>query len=143
MSTTLYIALDPKVRGLNPNDADRVLLAQLACDEKRPTSIAKKLKVRPLGEFMSYDPQFMKGYFDDPAEFKAAMASARPVEWFDPSDALKTVRALAAHFEARPSDLPASVREHSDEVLEELKEVEGVLEKAAKKGAKFRWYVGE
>jgi hypothetical protein len=143
MSTTLYIALDRKVPGLNPNEADRVLLAKLACDEKRPASIAKKLKVRSLSEFLSYDPQMLKGYIDDPAELKAAIAGAKPMEWFDPSEGLRSVRAFAEHFEARPSDLPASVRDNADELLEELKEVEGVLERAGAKGVKFRWYVDE
>src|SRR5260221_4346649 len=142
MSTTLYLALERKIPQVNPNESDRVLLAELIAEEKRLAHVAGKLKVRSLGDFLSYDPKLLAGYIDDPDELKAAMGAAKPLEWFDPAEAIKSVRAFAKHFESRPTDLPAEVREYADELLEELNDVEAILEKAIEKGVRFRSWIG-
>jgi hypothetical protein len=81
---------------------------------------------------------------------KQAIAKAAPIQWFDPADALPTIRALHAHYaEARfikpKGRKPAGQREWepidvTERLLAELKDLEVILTRAMESGDKFRIY---
>lgn len=143
MSTTLYISLEKKVRGLNPNDADRIRLADVVADYEIIEPLARKLKVRSLSEFQSYDPQDAAEFIDDPEELKRIIAAAPPLEWFDPKEGVKAIRAFRDYFQANPKDIPGRARKNPEALIAELEEVESVLERAQKNRVRFRFHIGE
>jgi hypothetical protein len=98
VSTTLYIATDRKIDGVQLNN-DRVFLAKLVGDPASMGALCSKLGVASLCDFQSYDPQTLAEFIDDPDKRAAAIAKAQPIRWFNPSEALPTVKALQVHFE--------------------------------------------
>jgi hypothetical protein len=96
MGTTLYLATDTKINGLELNN-DRVFLAKIVGDHEAMQELCKNLKVPSLGSFLSHDPRGLAAFIEDPEELKRAIAGAAPIQWFDPADALPTIRSLKAH----------------------------------------------
>jgi hypothetical protein len=143
VSTTLYISLEKKVRGLNPNDTDRVLLADVVADYEVLEPIARKLRVRSLSEFQSYDPHDAAEFIDDPEELKKVIASAPPLEWFDPTDGIKAIRAFREYFGTNSKKIPGRARKNPEALFLELEEVESVLEQAQKNRVRFRLHIGD
>lgn len=152
MSTTLYVALEPKVAGVEINN-DRVLLAAAIVDDHSIGALCSKLGVRSLGEFLSYDPKVaLAGMIDDPDELASAIANARPLEWFDPTDGLKAVRALRTHYASAPFVVRQARKSAGERVTEkvdltallllELEDLESVLTVALDARARFRFFIG-
>ena len=102
------------------------------CDEARLNEICEMLNVQPLMEFYSEDPEELAELM----EFidGEAPTEVPPLEWFDPADGLRTAQALIEHLTASPEAL-----EGSAEILDDLKEFEGVLSRLVQE--KIRWYL--
>jgi hypothetical protein len=151
MSTTLYIALDRRIDGVQLNN-DRVFLAKLVGDPASMGALCGKLGVASLCDFSSYDPQLLAEFIDDPREREPAIAKAQPIEWFNPSEALPVVKALQVHFEQtrfvqERGRKPAGKREwepvdRTNDLMRELRDLEEALSHAENAGAKFRLYTG-
>ena len=139
MSTTLYIALDRDIPGLQ-TDNDRVFLAEIL--GKDESAVARAAHVRPLADFQSYSRDELASIMDDPPK--------TPVKWFEPADALPAVRALLSHYgparfmveRARFVGGKWESADRTDDLLAELRDCENVLSAAAQSGAKFRFHVG-
>jgi len=149
MSTTLYIALDRKIDGVQLN-SDRVLLAKLVGDPSSMDTLCGKLGVKSLCDYQSYDPQLLADFIDDPIGLEAAIAKAQPIRWFNPSEALPVVKALQLHFDETPFILERGRRvagkweavDRREDLVRELRDLEEALSHAENADAKFRLYVG-
>ena len=153
MSTTLYISFDREVPGLEPNAEDKVFLAQLVGDSDAMDALARQLGTPSLSSFQSYVADDLSDLVDDPddPQMQEMLADAdQKVEWFDPSEALPAVRALAAHY-AKARYIQQGGRrkagksedvDRTDDLLAELKHTEQVLTAAAQHGARYRFHIG-
>lgn len=150
MGTTLYMAVDGDMGDVEINN-DRVFLCHLVADHRAMTELAKKLGTVPLSKFTSYAPEDFGEYIDDPTERAEVVAKAPPTEWFDPSLAIPAVRALEGHFatarfireRGNRQDGKLHAVDRTDDLLNELKDLEMVLSRAAEVGARFRFFVGQ
>jgi hypothetical protein len=132
MSTTLYVALDRSIDGLELNN-ERVLLAKLVGDAARMATLCGQLGVDSLSDFQSYDRELLAEFIDTPNMLESAIAKAQRTEFFRPSEALPIVKALRLHFETQHG---------ASRLVGELHNLEEVLSHAESAGAKFRLYVG-
>ena len=150
MGVMLYIALERPVAGLDPNAADRTVLAQLIGEHAALDDVCRTLGVASLSGFQSYDPAGLSEFIDDPAELAVAMATAKPIEWFDPAAALPAVRALPGHYAVERVINDRGRRrggawepvDVTDRLLAELRDVDSVLSRAVAGGVRFRFHLG-
>lgn len=150
MSTALFISLDRTVPGFDPNARGRVFLSWLVGDHESMGALCRRLGVPSLSSFQSYDPKGLAQFIDDPAKLAAAMAKARPVEWFDPAAALPAVRAVREHYGVARFVRPRGRRvggkwqdvDRTDDLLAELDDTAAVLLTAAEHGVRFRFHIG-
>jgi hypothetical protein len=152
MGTTLYLATDPPLKGVELNN-DRVFLAKIVGDYKPLEALCEKLGVRSLADFQSYDPKMLGAFIEDEAILQEMMAKAPPIQWFDPKEALAAVRALRSHYAAAGFTRQRSRRvsgkveleqeDRTGDLLVEFDDLEMVLAEVAKAGARFRIYIGE
>jgi len=153
MGTTLYIALDQESVAIELNN-DRVFLADLVSDHEAMAKLCHTLGVRSLSEFQSYDPELIGSFVEDKEARKLAIAKARPIEWFNPSDALSTIPALISHYETNRfiqergqgrkvgGKIEWQPLDRTADLIRELKDLEDVLSYAADHGVRFRLYIG-
>jgi hypothetical protein len=96
--------------------------------------IANKLKVKPLAEFYSEDPEFTVDFLVSHGMPKnKAKKMAKPINWSDPSECLITVQALIQYV-SLDKDLTAVI---ADYIIRDLKQFETVLLKASEYCIKF------
>ncbi|MBX3470172.1 MAG: hypothetical protein KF878_25140 [Planctomycetes bacterium] len=93
--------------------------------------IAKKLGVKPLGDFVSVDAS---EWLSEEEEEELVPEGEGKAQWFSAKDGLKTVRALMGHLKEKPK-----VFKSSDKVLEDLLAYETALVLFEKK--KTRWRI--
>jgi hypothetical protein len=118
----MFISLERKIEGFDEMvDGKGVGRAEAQLEK-----IAKKLGVTPLMEFFSASAE-------DMAEFDVEVPGAPPAQFFDGKEGLKTVQALRAYLEKNPKEIKDST------CLEDLKDFERVLSKAAESG--IRWHL--
>jgi hypothetical protein len=151
MRTTLYVALDRKIGGFQINN-DRVLLAKLVGDTASITALCNAVGVTSLCDFQSYDPQLLAEFVDEPEVLEVAIAKAKPIQWFEPSEALPVVEALENHFRHAPFIQERGLYmtrtkewepvDRKEDLGRELQDLKEVLSHAEKAGAKFRLYIG-
>jgi hypothetical protein len=153
MGATLYVALDRNIDNIEINN-DRVFLANLVGDRKAMDALCSKLGVSSLSDFQSYDPQMVAQFLHDPEAIKAAVAKSPPIQWFNPTDALPTVRALQAHYaqirfvqeRGRRRKVAGKVEweplDRTEDLLRELRDLEAILSHATISGGKFRIFMG-
>ncbi len=117
----LYIVLENKNPGFDPVVNGKAV----SRSEDLLAGMAVRLGVRPLMEFFSVDP-------DEAGEFLESEGLSDvqvPVEqWFSPEDGLRTVQALLREVENVSELEPAKA---------DLREFEGVLSEAQRKGIKW------
>ena len=118
MAASFSFKLEKEIDGLAtvaPLDGRLLARAQAKLDK-----IAKRLRVRPLADFVTAgDPEDD----DEMAELD---------EFFDAAIGLRTVRALIRHVGSNPRDVSRPV-----DVMRDLKSIEGVLKLAEKQGVRF------
>jgi hypothetical protein len=141
MGSVIDIVFDRDVAGYEVNDR-----YSLACVyfEAEFEDLANRLGVAPLTAFYSHDPDSLDDdFFDDPKELEALKQKMGPEQFFNPSDALKSVTALRDRLRESPLKLKNPPRRGAErvgrELIEELTEVERSLNLAKAQGAKFHF----
>ena len=128
MSVALYVALEKEIPEF---DASSVCGKLLAKAQKKLDGIAQRIGLRPLEDFISTDPEEIRGLLEDVDGVPDGLEI--PAEqWFKASDGLKTVRGLLEHLR----DDPAGIRDVRG-VINDLEATEQVLAVAAKKRIRF------
>jgi hypothetical protein len=129
MGAGWYVALEreiPGVGGVLPHSGKALLFAQHHLEE-----IARKLELAPLKAFFSSDPTAVASYLAesgitaDPDELAAE-------EWYEPADALPTVRRLLESLADPPVGMAQVERVQAD-----LAAMESMLVQADAAGVRF------
>jgi hypothetical protein len=103
-----------------PHGGRALLFAQYQLEE-----FAREIGLEPLKSFFSPDPAAVARYFQDqgldPADFDLP-----DEEWFDPADALPTVRSLLSRLDTDPGVIPGldKVRADLAAIAESLAELD-------------------
>jgi hypothetical protein len=128
MGVALYVALEKEVPGFDASSGCGKVLERA---QRQIDGIARRLNLTPLEDFISTDPEEIRGYMEDLGGVPDGVQF--PAEqWFDPSDGLKTVRGLLNHLRNDPSGV-----RNLQGVLQDLEATEEVLAAAAKQGTRF------
>jgi hypothetical protein len=138
MSNTVYITFDREVAGYEPQD--RCWLAHVFY-EPPFEEIARRLEVKQLHDFWSMDPDLLDEYFDDTEERESLKRKQGPAKYFDPTEALISVRAILGQLRRAPLQLERHGKNVTQDLLDELAEVERALQQAEEQGAKFYFFV--
>lgn len=128
MSVAIYIACETEL------DGEDTFVCGKALGHVDPDvleRVEKKIGCKPLYEFMSYDPEDVAEFLDDPDESELA-----PEEWFSAREGLRTVQELQDHIRNNPSSVP----NHQD-VIEDLSECERVLKLLESRGIGFHFAI--
>jgi hypothetical protein len=125
----LFVTLEREIPDFNSYVNGHALSAA----DRKLERLAKELGVTPLMEFFSQDPEeaaaFIEDEGGDPSEIDLPDET-----WFDGADGLKTVNALLEHLVQNPQAVP-----NADAVVDELREWQAVLMRAADHGV--RWHL--
>jgi hypothetical protein len=131
MAASMYIVVEGEDPGFNIFVNGR----HLARYESAIEELALRLGVRPLLEFFSADENSMLLLIEEGAGNPELLPRLPPPQWYTPDDGLRTVTALIAALEDDLHQLGSE----GPAVLEELREYEVVLQKAAARG--LRWHL--
>jgi len=113
MGAAFYIALEKEIDGLDTMMDGKMLSRHIESLD----SVAQKLGVRPLTEFISMDADALASIVGDDADG----IEIPPLQHFSAQDGLVTVRALLPRPEAQPA-------------IQDLKDCERILSTAAQHG---------
>ncbi len=127
----MYIVVEGEDPGFNIFVNGR----HLARYESAIEELALRLGVRPLLEFFSADENSMLLLIEEGAGNPELLPRLPPPQWYTPDDGLRTVTALITALEDDLHQLGSE----GPAVLEELREYEIVLRKAAERG--LRWHL--
>src|SRR5581483_4230046 len=97
MGMTLYVAADRELPDADLNN-DRTTLPKLLGEPEMLETLSRRLGVRSLADFQSYEAEQLAQYVDDDEIRQKILNESPPLEWFDPNEALLSVRALLAHY---------------------------------------------
>ncbi len=122
MSLAYFIVLDREDLGFDPFINGKFL----AKDARRLNKAAKKLGLKRLDDFVSYEE-------GSAPRLLARAAGANPTQWFDPDEGAVWARTLLERFRDDPRPL-----KHAEGVISDLEECLVILEKA--KAAGTRWH---
>jgi hypothetical protein len=131
MAASMYIVVEGEDPGFNIFVNGR----HLARYENAIEELALRLGVRPLLEFFSADENSMLLLIEEGAGNPELLPRLPPPQWYKADDGLSTVTALIAALEEDLHQLGSE----GPAVLEELREYETVLGKAAERG--LRWHL--
>jgi hypothetical protein len=131
MAASLYIV----VEGEDPGFDIFVNGHALARNEDALERLAERLNVPPLLEFFSADENSMALLLEQGAGNPEWARHLPQPQWFDPTDGLRTIRALMDFL----ATAPAGLGSETPSVLIELREYERVLSKTFKHG--LRWHL--
>ena len=124
MSVAYYIALKDEIPGFDPFVNGKAIAH---ADEKTIAKYCSALKVKPLTEFISQNPEELADFME--GEGIEAPDGPPEEQWFEAKDGLKTVRALKQYLTDNPTALM-----NSKAVCDDLSEFETVLERIEKEG---------
>jgi hypothetical protein len=134
MGAGWYVALEREVAGVGgelPHHGKALLFAQHHLEE-----IARELDLPPLKAFFSSDPTAVAAYLHEQG-IEADPEGLAAEEWYDPADALPTVRAL----EERLHDPPVGMGQ-VEKVRADLAALAVILASAAELGVSFHIATG-
>jgi hypothetical protein len=134
MGVGWYVALERDVAGIAgalPHNGKALLFAQHHLEE-----MARTLELPPLKDFFSSDPTAVAAYLRGQG-VEADEEELAPEEWFDPADALPTVRALLGCLHDPPAGLG-----QVEKVRADLQAMANVLAVAAEHGVRFHIATG-
>ena len=93
--------------------------------------LARKLKVRPLSEFLSMSSEDVADAIEDFDLPGGVATQVEAEQWFAPDEVLATVRALSKHIKSSPKSVS-----NATDILADLALYEDVLLKAKRKRLK-------
>ena len=130
MSVAIYPVLESEIAGLEPHLI--VGGKALARNVEALEALAKLLNVLPLMHFYSTNA-------DEVSEMMGLEEGEAPdfpieEEWFNPAEALSTVRMLSIHIRSSPEGL-----EDPEWVLDDLDAIESTLFAAKQRGIRFHF----
>ena|SRR5438876_2383508 len=134
MGSGWYVALEREVVGVGgvlPHTGKALLFAQHHLEE-----IARELDLPPLKAFFSSDPIALTAYLREQG-IEANPEELSAEEWFDPADALPTVRALLERLHEPPVGLG-----QVEKVRADLTAMAEILAVAAERGVRFHIATG-
>ncbi len=129
MSVAYYIVPERKINGFDHFVNGKALAH---ADEETLEKLCTELKVKPITEFISQDPEELADFFE--AEGIDLPDELPTTDWFEPSVGLMTVRALASYLQENPNTLKDSA-----DIVEDLREYESVLTRLESENV--RWYL--
>lgn len=118
MGAAFYIVLEKEIDGLDTMMDGKMLARQIDALD----SVAQKLGVRPLSEFVSMDADAASAILGE----DAAGMEVPPLQQFSAADGLATIEALLSRPEAQAA-------------IQDLKDAERILSAAAQHGV--RWHL--
>lgn len=126
----IFPVLDREIEGVDISSVSGRMINHFAPELDK---IAKSLGVTEIMSFFGANPE---DYFDedDLGEFEIPEEYLSG-KWFEPKDGIRTFRALIKHL----SENPALFDAETDELINDLRDFEKVLQKAEESGAK--WHV--
>ena len=134
MGAGWYVALERGITGVSgtlPHHGKALLFAQHHLE-----AITRELELPALKEFFSSDPAAVAAYLHEQG-IEPDPEGLAAEEWFDPADALPTVRALLDRLHDPPVGLGQVERVRAD-----LTALAGVLAAAAEHGVRFHIATG-
>ena len=121
MGAAYFIVLERKIDGVDAGmDGKSLSRHTESLDEA-----ARQLRVCPLSEFFSADPEQMAEFMEEAGDMELP-----PLQQFTAQDGLATVRALASHAAAQ-----------ADGVAQDLHECERILSAAAQHGVGWHFEI--
>lgn len=131
MGLAWYIAAEEEVAGLETFFNGKSIAH---ADEARLEALCEQLRVRPMMDFFSVDPDeteaLLQAYLDSGDE----PLETPEEEWFAAEDGLLTVRALTTFLADNPAQL-----DRQSEILLELAEYQRILESLQR--SNVRWHL--
>jgi hypothetical protein len=128
MGVGLYVVFERPVEGYGPEDFDGKAAAR-ALEQLGALTVSHKLK--SLQEFLSFNVQELTAFANGEG-LDTSELTCPPEQWFDPSDALTTVRGILSELERRDSSTPSPTAVEND-----LKQIERALQAADKQRIRF------
>jgi hypothetical protein len=126
----IFPVLDKEIEGVNVSSVSGKMINRY---EPELSQILVNNNLRSIMTFFGANPL---GYFDDEELEKVEIPEEQLVEkWFEPEDGLEIVRYLITNL----SDKPNILGDETNQVIEDLKAFEEVLEKAQSANAK--WHI--
>ena len=126
MGVAYYIALERDDAGFDPFVNGKFI----ARDAEELDVIAKRLGLRPLGDFVQVTTEDLEDTFGEDEDAGELPTQAT---WYAPDELLRTVNGLTEYLEQNPSALHGS-----SETLEDLAEYEQVLTQAQAAAVRVR-----
>ncbi len=143
MGDTIWVDVQGRNKGDLPRDNSIMLRLKDELDR-----LADRLHVTRLSQFYDYselEAQYADLVEDAGITDKAANNGETGGSWFEPGQALATVRAIHDRLAQHPEDLgftPDRRRSHWPvNLMEELKDCQATLETASSRGHKFRFLI--
>ena len=139
MGVATIVELEKPIKGLK----DRMAGKGLARCDLYLDAIARRLHLRPLDDFISFDPELAAELMGDMKDERGAAIEIPAEQWFPAADGLKTIRGLLAHFDKNPAALAELEPEREkgegwpQAALGDLKEAERILTRAQKHKVRF------
>jgi hypothetical protein len=135
----LFVRLARKSEPLEDDGGDEMLIEHKAVAGSLKTldRLAGEGKLPPLSQFISEDPENLYDSVDDEDEVEELLAKLPPVQWFEPSAALPTIKALLAGL-AKKDEVPGI--KNVAKTTKELRDFETILNYSTSKRAQFRFY---
>src|SRR5579864_989898 len=123
-----HVRLERDLPGVEIATGSGVTLLYL---QRQIDELAERLELQPLSRFFSTNPEAVSTYLAEqglnPAEFDLP-----DEEWYDPADALETIRGLLTAIRAEPESIPKG-----DRIVSDLEGIEQVLALAAQQDVRF------
>ncbi len=129
MGASFCVVFESQVPPRGAIGSDHVALVPV---KERLDKIAQVNRLRPLGDFESYDPADLAEYLDGDSE----EVNLPAVQWFPPIEGLTAVRGLAEYLRSHPE-----IVSRQADVLTDLAGIEEELASAASTGVRFRFAV--
>jgi hypothetical protein len=123
MGAAIFVSLEKTIEGVSASSVDGKFLAK---SQSKLDAICKKNGQKPLGAFISVNPDDLDGL----PGLLTKLAQTKG-QWFDCADGLKTVEFLLTYLEQHPSEI-----DHP-QVIVDLRATRQVLEQAQGQETRF------
>ena len=127
MSQGWRVVLEQEISGIDPSGGGKALLYY----HRQIDELAERLELTPPSRFFSRSPGDIAEYLRSQG-FERSLDELPEEEWFDPADALRSVRGLLEALRLTPSAAPEPAR-----IVADLEQIEQALVLAEARGIRF------